>query len=454
MQQPHPGTTGRRRAAVAGCFVAGVLGMAAVAVLAWSGASLPTSATTGSRPHDDMTVTIEGSEAPAGMGEPSVTCRRSDRSRSPCGPVLAVGRDASGEIVLARDDLVVIATGDEMVAHGLDDGDVRWRASPFRGARAVRMADDGDLLIAAVAGGLAAIDSVDGTVRWTRAFADGAPMEGTTSIAPVPVWAGDGAVLARDPDGRLHALDREDGAPRWVQELGQELGSEPIVTTTRGLVSLGREGLRLWHPDAPEPRWQRSGTDLPLHPETDDIEVALVGELTVVVTWPGRDSPSAPATVTAFDADGTMRWQQNEVALPCCTVRSVLADDGRVVLSVDGDPVLPRPDARTPTALVLSDWDGRVLETLVRQGATLEALTMTTEIWRTNRELLGIDRHTGREAFRALGTIVSVEPLLLEGPDATIAIRPHGPVAPAEVVRPGSRAGPDPPRIQGRGTAS
>lgn len=439
-----------------------------------------------------------GTTTDAEQATAPVSCRRSDRGRSSCGPVLSVGADSAGIIVLLREDLAVVASADELMAIDLDDGEGRWRTRAFDGARSVRAVDDGELMIAAVAGGLVAVEVATGVIAWSAAFADAAPTEaasdqpvpaGTTSIAPVPVWAGDGGVLARDPAGRLHAFDRQDGTRRWVRTV--DAGS--AVATTRGLVTIGRDGLRLWHPDDPDPRWQRSGSDLHLHavvggataarpaevvasplplvsgrwlvdldggtrplPSTGPVEVALAGGLTVVITWPGdeavadgRRAGRAQATITAFDADGHPRWRHDAIPLPCCTARAVpTAGPQLTVTSGRGD------GSREEQVVILDTADGGTVEVIRRDGATIAAVTAGTVVWREGGRLVGIDRRTGREAFRATGTLVSVDPLLIEGPMRTIVVRPGGPIAPSDVARPGPRRDPALSGGQGRGTAS
>jgi hypothetical protein len=470
--------------------VAGVVVALVGAVLTVTGSvplPLPAPSITGTG--DEVSIATEDAQPPTARERPSELCRRSDRARSPCGPVLPAGRDTASKLVVAREEWVVIVDGDELTAFDL--GPVldpaaprrRWRTTPFRGARAVSVADDGDLLIGAVTAGVAAIDLSDGTIRWVRAFSDDGTSAPNTSIVDVPVWLGDRGALARDPGGRLHAFDRDDGTSRWVEDVG----TEAVVPTARGLLSIGREGLRLWHPDTPTPRWQRSGSDLRLHPavsaparsrppspvmgplpltsgrwlvdleggmvplpSTGPLDVILAGELTTVVTWPGARrsdaaSASGRATVRAFDADGSTRWRRDDLPLACCTIRSVPSDGAHVVLSADSHDVLPRPTLEESTAVVLAASNGEVVDILQREGATLKALTPTTEVWQPDRQLVGIDRRMGREAFRATGAITSVEPLLLEGPRSTVAILPDGPLAPVDVARPGPRMWPDPP---------
>jgi outer membrane protein assembly factor BamB len=438
-------------------------------------------------PDPSPATTAPSAADPAGStdaSEPAVSCRRSDRARSSCGPVLPVGGVTADTMVMLNEDVTVIVSGDDLVAIDLAEGEERWRTSPFVGARSVRAANDGELLVAAVAGGLAAVEVATGAIRWSTPFTDvaDAAMETTghqrtTSIAPVPVWVGDGGVLARDPTGRMHAFDREDGTHRWIEPAG----TEATVATSRGLLTVGRDGLRLWHPDGPDPRWQRSGADLRLHPvagapararppepvagplpltsgrwlvdleggmaalpSAGPVEVALAGELTAVTTWPDDVRVGAEvddehrtgdrATVTGFDARGERRWQHDDVPVPCCTVRAVPAGDGELALAAAeqggiGDSMV----------LVLDAADGRVTETLRRDGATLEALTATTAVWRHTDRLVGLDRRTGREAFRATGTVTSVAPLLIQGPQQTIVVRAGGPIAPSDVARPGPR---------------
>jgi outer membrane protein assembly factor BamB len=440
------------------------------------------------RAPDPWPVTTAPSAAdPAGStdaSEPAVSCRRSDRARSSCGPVLPVGDDTTDTMVMLNEDVTVIVSGDDLVAIDLAEGEERWRTSPFVGARSVRAANDGELLIAAVAGGLSAVELATGATRWSTPFTDVTDAvtettvhQGTTSIAPVPVWVGDGGVLARDPTGRMRAFDREDGARRWVEPAG----TETTVASSRGLLTVGRDGLRLWHPDDPDPRWQRSGADLRLHPvagapararppepvagplpltsgrwlvdleggmaalpSAGPVEVALAGELAVVTIWPDDAAVGAEvdeeyqslvrATVTAFDARGERRWQHDDLPLPCCTVRAVPAVDGELALAAT-----EQDGTVDAMVLVLDAADGRVTEMLRRDGATLEALTATTAVWRQADRLVGLDRRTGREAFRATGAVASVAPLLIQGPQQTIVVRAGGPIAPSDVARPGPR---------------
>lgn len=462
----------------------------------------------------DDGVALDAPEAADDRGhdqEHQASCRRTDAVRSPCGAVVPVGHDGAAEVVVLREDLIVLATSDELVGIGLPDGLERWRTAPFTGARAVRVADDGDLLVAAVRTGLSAIDPVDGTARWHVAFPQQPSehslgwrtMQGparasdwTTDIAPIPVWAGDGGVLVLDESGRLHAFDRDDGEPRW----NRRIGARPTLATSRGLLTVGREGLQLWHPDVAEPRWRRSGTDLRLHPavrapgssrptptvagplpltsgrklialdgglvdlrgelrglpderrglsSTGPVHLELLEDLAVIVTWPMADDPDLAATVpprskaalvTAFDADGRVRWQQDQVPLPCCVIRSVPAARGRIVLAAAASTeAAPDREDADEVAVMLDASNGRELEVLRRAGGRLAAVSTTSTVWRHTGELIGLDRRTGREAFRASGQITSADPLLLVGSEATIVVHPGEPIAPSDVARPGPR---------------
>ena len=445
-------------------------------------------------------------EAAAAEQAPAATCRRSDRARSPCGPELPVGVGDPEALLLLREDLAVVRVDHDLVGIDLLEGAERWRTRVFVTARSVRTASDDELLIVAVTSGLAAVEHATGAIRWTASFA-AAPSELptrqlTTSITSVPVWVGDRGVLAVEPTGRLHAFDRDDGADRWVASMD----APSVVATSRGLLSVGREGLRLWHPDDPDPRWQRSGTDLRLHPTSGaparrrppepvaaplplttgrwlvdldggmvplpspgPVEVALVGDVTVAVTWPegvpdgdagtsdedrGGDGNGARAagalpTVTAFDADGEQRWQRADVPLGCCEVETVPSPDGELVLTTPGDP------RGSPTRIVVMDTaDGTIGDLPGRDGATLEALTPTTVVWREDGRLIGLDRGTGREAFRATGSLAAVDPLVIQGRERSIVVTEGGRTAPSAVTHPGPRWGPYPAVIQGRGTAS
>jgi outer membrane protein assembly factor BamB len=495
-------TRSRRAGPTIAALAAGLLAATSLAIATVTGGVSPASETSRTtdigdalveldpdarRPDPSTATTAPSAADPSGrtdVSEPGVSCRRSDRARSSCGPVLPVGDDTVDTMVMLNEDVTVIVSGDDLVAIDLADGGERWRTSPFVGARSVSAANDGGLLIAAVAGGLSAVDVATGAIRWTAPFTevtdaatDTTGRQGTTSITPVPVWVGDGGVLARDPSGRMHAFDREDGARRWVEPAG----AEATVATSGGLLTVGRDGLRLWHPDDPDPRWQRSGADLRLHPvagapararppepvagplpltsgrwlvdleggmtalpSAGPVEVALAGELTTVTTWTDdaevgaevadEHQTGAHAMVTAFDARGERRWQHDDVPLPCCTVRAVPAAEGELALAT-AEP----GGTMDPMVLVLDATDGRVTETLRRDGATLEALTATTAVWRQEDRLVGLDRRTGREAFRATGAVTSVAPLLVQGPQQTIVVRAGGPIAPSDVARPGPR---------------
>jgi outer membrane protein assembly factor BamB len=441
----------------------------------------------------------------------AASCRRSDRGRSPCGPELPVGGDTADALLLVHEGSAVVRLGDVLVGIELPEGSERWRTEAFRGARAVRATSDDELLVASVTNGLVAVDHRSGAIRWTVDFAavpadDGPAALSTTSIVEVPVWLGDDGVLARDPTGRLLAFDREDGENRWVQPVD----ARTTLATAQGLLVVGRDGLRLWRADEPTPRWQRSGSDLRLHravgapapaipPEpaaaplpltsgrwlvdldgglvavgtAGPVDVVLAGEVTVAVSWPGApngDAGTDPgpgegsdedrddaarsdltagslATLTAFDATGEVRWQQRDVPLPCCAVRTVPAASGELAVTTRGDEAAGE-------VVVLDTTDGRVAGLLRRDGASLEALTRASAVWRQDTGLVALDRRTGREAFRATGTVVSADPLVLQGPRSSIVVRADGPIAPSDVARPGSRRGPDPSGSQGRGTAS
>ncbi|MGV9785978.1 serine/threonine-protein kinase [Streptomyces sp. NPDC003435] len=174
-----------------------------------------------------------------------------------------------------------------------------WRSKPVAGvAGAPRCVLGAGRLLCAANGAVFALDPVEGSVVWRRAFA------GARWSQP-PVLAG-GLLRLRDQSGRLTALDPGTGRTRGERELPGDTGAryagDTLLTTRADGVVTGADG------DSGRERWRLPLPDR-VRPRVDVFGAGSGAESVGYATVTSVDSRST--RVTAFDpGSGAARWSE------------------------------------------------------------------------------------------------------------------------------------------------
>lgn len=380
-------------------------------------------------------------QVPSAAGtEVQPTCLRSSRAGGPCGPTLTQA-SARATATPLHSSAVLLIVGGELSRVDLPEGDVAWRTTVFEPAGDVRVHASDDDVVVTHNREVARIDAQTGDVRWISDV-------GTTGPRVAPrAWVVDDDVLTLDAAGMLSALDGATGAIRWSSA---GMSTEAVITP-HGLLVAQRGTLGLWHPQSDQPRWSRSGASLatlrlpsgvravsPVRllatrelvdvadgrtvpiPHGGPSAVRMLGELTLVLRWPGN---GPDLEITAIGPGGDVAWQQTDLPVACCLAESVFTAGSQIAIG-----------SSTGSSVVLDRDDGSIRGWLERDGATLAGVAGDLVVWRDDLGIVGTDRASGREAFRASGRIVSLDPLLLAGPTGLVHVTPGG-LAPPQPPR-------------------
>jgi large repetitive protein len=167
---------------------------------------------------------------------------------SPDGAVRArveLGGASGSTPAIANDVIYVHTTPGELIAIGLDDNAIRWRATTpaaLTGGQAVAVGPDGTIYTVGV--GVTAV-SPAGEVRWHVSF--------STTIPGSAAIGADGTVYVGAQFGPFVALDPA-GTPRWSRDLHMAPGASPVidadgiiyVPTDDAIVALDADGATRW----------------------------------------------------------------------------------------------------------------------------------------------------------------------------------------------------------------
>ncbi len=383
------------------------------------------------RPPDTSTEVVSSSAA---------TCERSSRDRSACGPRLADDRPSRGALSALPPHLAIVAEAGEVRRYDLPQSEPVWTTVPFHGHADLRLRAHEDAILVSRAGEVALLEVADGALRWRSELA------GQSARIPPRAWLIDGDVFVLDTARTLSVLAGQTGELRWAVD---QVSPEAIPTTHGVLVSRDGE-LGLYQAESDEPVWSRPETVpiphtllggrpaeapvrllvgrqllVPATGETLDVRdgapstVRVHGDVTLVLRWEDREQPE----LLALGPDAEVLWARDDLRVPCCVATSFEASDGRIGV---GPPHGPH--------LVLDRTDGSLLWELQRPNAWLEGVSGKLAIWREDAVLVGTDIRSGREAFRADGSIRSLEPLLIAGPGGLVHVTP-GSLAPLQPRR-------------------
>lgn len=389
-----------------------------------------------SSPQADAPVELDpdASSGPEHRAAPASQLCTRVATTGPCGPTVVDDRhEVTAMTPVGLEALIVVRRDGTVARVALADGRTRWseQVLPTAGMASLHASDA--TLLAAAGGTVVRLDPISGRVRWLRDVGE------VVGDRAVRVTAMDGGVIVLGADGRVAALDRDDGGLRWQAEAP---GGEAVLTAA-GLLTIGREGSVLWHPEhgavwerpdvlkgrtatwsepAEGPLPMRSGEGL-YHPSSpqglfdaatgrrladlagDPTLAHVAGPVTLQLRWPPGH---APLEITAFGAGGQLAWVRDEPTVSCClpTVASAGAS-GVAIVSQGGDGVL------------LSLADGHRIASVEPpagwEQAQLQGIAGGVALWRAPAGLVGASLDgTGLVLVAPPTTeVLALEPLLL-----------------------------------------
>ena len=390
----------------------------------------------------DDRVAVASSQADSVRSDPAstTTCEQPEHHDGGCIVPLVAHRVSHGTLGTLPPDAAVIAATGEVRRFEVGSGRLQWRTAPFDRDGELRIRASPEGVVVSRPGEVALLDADTGELRWRQALPSSA-----ARVAP-RTWLVDGDVLVLDTGRTLHALDGQDGKVRWaIDDV-----SPDVITTADGLL-LSRAGdLGLWRPDAATPVWSLAKSEagplrlsgqrpagtpvrmllgqqllvpqtgeildlntldlntLDLHDDVHATGLAL-GDITLVLRWP---EPQV-FELAGLGPGGAVLWVRDDLEVACCLASSPEASHDRLVI---GSPSGPYQ--------LLHRSTGATLARLERPEATLEAVAGDLVLWREGEQLIVTDLTTGDEVARSSGSVRSLEPLLVAGPEGLIHLTP------------------------------
>ncbi|MFJ5261073.1 serine/threonine-protein kinase [Streptomyces sp. NPDC088387] len=233
----------------------------------------------------------------------------------------------------------------------------------------------------------AAVDPVDGKVRWARADAAGSTGSDGGGIAEPPVLSGGLVHVVAEGGGRLDALDPTTGRTRWSQDL---TGYGRRIAHVGGVVLLTADDSTVTALDAAtgERKWRHAVAGL-----TQPVFQSYGGGVAYVVGTDGSDG----TRVTAVDAEtGAVRWERrlsgalglvgarDDGVLWFTSTTAAYADTDAVVRYDVEERRQRRIDVRYPVAGAQGVVDGDTVYLMGVDGAlvAVDTGTSSAERWR------------------------------------------------------------------------
>ncbi len=431
---PVTTSAGRAPAASGGRRVAsGVVAGTALAAIVAVAVTTPTFVARGPlelRTGDDQAVRLGA--GPDGSST-AVDCRPARDHPRGCGPLILDARERAAALVAVADGVAMLR-GTELEVVDLPAGTSRWRRPVLAERLPVRLHAAGALVLVVTGRELSAFDVTSGRREWHVRLSN----DPTDATDPPLLWDDGTAVLVLTGAGRLSSYELGLGTPRWQR---RDVGTLAVATDVALVVSDGT-AVRGWSAAHEEPRWEQHRADVELRPQRSDRRhggpLPLLGnaglldpvdgevlplpaggpsrsdaagqEVTLLLWWPGGGDH---LTVRAYAAGGELRWELEDVPLPCCLTSVVPGVPSRIGLVAPGHP-----------GVVLDLRTGARLATLERAGGSVESIVGDTALWRTSEGLVAEDMATHEVRLRARGSPLSLEPLLLEGPHGVLAVDP------------------------------
>jgi hypothetical protein len=329
---------------------------------------------------------------------------------------------------IVTDDTLYFVDGSAVVAVDLVEGDQTWRRELPDLGMLTGVAADGGIILVTAPGRVLRLDTVDGTVLWEILL-------GADSGISPRVWLFPDGILAMVVGPRMVSLDPSTGQVRWVLE---GIAPEVRVTSDGLLVRTGTD-LGLWAPDSATPRWRRPDTighalELPpgsilgLLSDPGQLDVETGGRLertagTTVLLGPLApgiarvelewDASGEEVRLSAVTDRGRPAWT-TPVALSCCSLLAVPSDDDRLAVAA--------PDG---AAALLDAGTGAVVAKMAVRGEALIGVVGDRGHWRSGRTLVVRSMSDQQELIGIEGEVLSLDPLVLDGPDGLIHVRWH-----------------------------
>lgn len=329
--------------------------------------------------------TVSGDVADSvALPEDTALCTAPPDAEPGCAVVPLSDGAAASAVSVLDGRAVVVAEDGAIARRELPGGLLSWRVTPFPEPQPVTTLFDTGLLVAASRAAVVRLNPTSGAVLWRVE-----PVQAMT-VAP-QAWTSDEGLLLLDASGRLTLHEVSDGSVRWsVPDLGPE-----VLPGSMG-----------------DPR-ARSERVLPPEPHGNDGALVLTGVLPEGLAGVGLQwAPVGHEVVlTAVDGDGRLLWTAPPLPLPCCSPVGVPGSDNRLIVA-----------AGSRSGAVLEATTGQVLAVLQAPRGTLVGSTEGVGLWQVGDELLGLRWSDAAQVFRSAGELVTVDPLVIEGPSGPVHV--------------------------------
>ena len=128
--------------------------------------------------------------------------------------------------VVDGESVYVSSLAGGLYALDLLDGSVKWRRPDIEKVTGLAL-DSGILFVSRTPTGISAVDARDGSILWNRRFSSG--------VLTTPVIHGD-ILLIADSEGGLYAVRQGDGELLQQIKTGEGFSSPPAVSGSRGFI--------------------------------------------------------------------------------------------------------------------------------------------------------------------------------------------------------------------------
>ena len=382
-----PRERGVARRALAGGVVAMGAIWGASSFVAWPPAANDDVSADVRDPDVDLRASVDGATVEGvftAVGSDTASCAEALGAGTRCSVVSLSGGHPASSVSLLGDTSVVVVLGGRMERRELPGGQIAWRTQVFDQALPTTTWYDDGFLVAANREAVVRLEPAAGSIVWRAEPAHPA-------AGPPQLWLGSAGLLALYSPARLTLHDLEDGSVRW----------------SRAAQDPSMEGVG---PVEPERRDDRERTIRPpMEPGGVDVPGQLPPELGSVRLLPGdRDEE---VVVVAHDRHGGRVWVSGTTRLDPGTQRAVQGGPGRLVIA-----------AEQRSGLVLDASTGELLADLRSPEGVLRGVVADVALWRVDGILVGRRWSDGADVLQATGDVVSIDPLIVNGPTGVVHV--------------------------------